>query len=103
MNYVQHRLLGNSDQGSRKYPAVIRHWINVASVGDVTALDRHFRDDFGAMLELGVVDSIEDHTEGIYNFFHNEEGLNCHRSYGYLVNPLTGKIVADWLTGQASE
>jgi hypothetical protein len=22
--------------------------------------------------------------------------LNCHRSYGYLVNPAVGNIIADW-------
>lgn len=97
MNFVQHRLVGNNEQGTRKYPTIIRRWINVASVGDVTALDRHFHDDFQPMLDLGIIESIEDHTEGIYNFFHNEDGLNCHRSYGYLVNPATGKIIADWL------
>ena len=96
MNFVQHRLAGGKEQHKRRYPGMIRHWINVASVGDVTALDRHFHDDFEAMLELGMLESIEDHTDGIYNFFHNEEGLNCHRSYGYLVNPATGKIISDW-------
>jgi hypothetical protein len=96
MNFVQHRLCGNSEQGVRKYPTLIRHWINVAAVGDITALDRHFQDDFEPMLDLGIIDSIEDHTDGIYNFFHNEKGLNCHRSYGYLVNPATGKVIADW-------
>ena len=107
MNYVQHRLQGRHYTGKHKYPTIIRRWINVASVGDVTALDRHFHDDFRAMLELGIIDTIEDHTDGIYNFFHNEEGLNCHRSYGYLVNPATGKIIADWLSesdsGQADQ
>jgi hypothetical protein len=96
MNYVQHRLLGNNENGTRRYPINIRHWVNVSSVGDVTALDRHFRDDFQPMLDLGIIDSIEDHTDGIYNFFHNEDGLNCHRSYGYLVNPATGKVIVDW-------
>lgn len=48
------------------------------------------------MLDLGAIESIEDHCEGIYNFFRNEEGLNCHRSYGYLVNPAVGKVIADW-------
>ncbi len=103
MNYVQHRLQGSRDQKERKYPGMIRRWINIASVGDVTALDRHFHDDFRPMLDLGLVDTIEDHTDGIYNFFHNEDGLNCHRSYGYLVNPATGKIIADWLSESGSE
>ena len=99
MNFVQHRVLGNNAQGKRRYPGMIRRWINIAAVGDITALDRHFYDDFQAMLDLGLVDSIEDHTDGIYNFFHNEDGLNCHRSYGYLVNPATGKVIADWWLG----
>ena len=102
MNFVQHRLQGWNNPGKRKYPSIIRRWINIASVGDVTALDRHFRDDFQAMLQLGLIDSIEDHTDGIYNFYHNEDGLNCHRSYGYLVNPATGNIVADWLSESES-
>ncbi len=96
MNYVQHRLMGNSDTGKKKYPTNIRHWVNISSTGDVTALDRVFSDDFAPMLKLGIIDSIEDHHDGIYNFFHNEEGLNCHRSYGYLVNPAVGKVIADW-------
>ena len=96
MNFVQHRLLGYNEQGKRKYPSIIGRWINIAAVGDITALDRHFSDDFQPMLDLGIIDSIEDHTDGIYNFFHNEQGLNCHRSYGYLVNPATGKTIADW-------
>jgi hypothetical protein len=99
MNFVQHRVLGNNAQGKRRYPGMIRRWINIAAVGDITALDRHFYDDFQAMLDLGLVDTIEDHTDGIYNFFHNEDGLNCHRSYGYLVNPATGKVIADWWLG----
>lgn len=103
MNFVQHRLLGNNEQGKRKYPGIIRRWINIASVGDITALDRHFNDDFHPMQELGIIESIEDHTDGIYNFFHNEEGLNCHRSYGYLVNPATGKVIADWWLASSAD
>lgn len=102
MNYVQRRLQGNNGNGKRKYPIIIRRWINIAAVGDVTALDRHFHDDFITMLDLGLVESVEDHTDGIYNFFHNEDGLNCHRSYGYLVNPATGQAIAEWLQASGS-
>lgn len=96
MNYVQRRLMGNQWTGKKKYPTNIRHWVNISAEGDTTALDRIFADDFAPMLSLGVIDSIEDHCDGIYNFYRNEEGLNCHRSYGYLVNPAVGKIIADW-------
>ena len=96
MNYVQHRLNGNKHKGREKYPTNIRNWVNISSVGDITALDRVFRDDFGHMLELGIIESIEDHSAAIYNFFRNNEGLNVHRSYGYLVNPAVGNIIAEW-------
>ena len=96
MNYVQRQLMGNNQTGKKKYPTNIRHWVNISSVGDITALDRIFADDFEPMLSLGIIETIKDHCEGIYNFYRNEKGLNCHRSYGYLVNPAVGKVVADW-------
>ena len=96
MDYVQRRLMGNKHKGKQKYPDNIRRWVNISSVGDITALDRDFRDDFSHMLEYGMIESIEDHSEAIYNFFRNEQGLNVHRSYGYLVNPAVGYIIADW-------
>lgn len=96
MNYVQRRLMGKNQPGPKKYPINIRRWVNIASVGDITALDRIFSDDFAPMLALGLIDSIEDHCDGIYNFYRNNDGLNCHRSYGYLVNPAVGKVIADW-------
>lgn len=101
VNYVQHRLKGNKYSGKKKYPTNIRNWINISSEGDITALDRIFSNDFSEMLKLEIVESIEDHCEGIYNFFHNEKGLNCHRSYGYLVNPAVGKVIADWWQASA--
>ena len=96
MNYVQRRLMGHGWTGKKKYPTNIRHWVNISSVGDITALDRIFADDFAPMLSLGIIDSIQDHCDGIYNFYRNEEGLNSHRSYGYLVNPAVGQVIADW-------
>lgn len=96
LNFVQNKLQGRQFQGKHKYPTNIKRWINLSSVGDITALDQCFSDDFGAMLELGIIDSIEDHCEGIYNYFHGEDGLNCHRSYGYLVNPAVGEVIAEW-------
>lgn len=96
LNFVQNQIQGRQFQGKHRYPTNIRHWINLSSEGDITALDRCFKDDFGDMLQLGIIDSIDDHCEGIYNFFRGEQGLNCHRSYGYLVNPAVGEIIANW-------
>ncbi len=96
LKYVKRRLNGANYSGEKKYPTNINNWVNVSSVGDITSLGRLFAKDFSPMLELGIINSIEDHCEGVYNFFHNESGLNCHRSYGYLVNPVVGKVIADW-------
>lgn len=96
MNYVQRRLMGNQYKKQKQFPCNIQRWVNISSVGDITALDRVFRDDFSHMLKLGIIDSIEDHSEAIYNFFRNDKGLNAHRSYGYLVNPAVGYIISDW-------
>lgn len=96
MHYVKRRLLGMNGGGKRTYPDRIRRWINLSAEGDVTALNHNFNKSFHIMLESGLVESIEDHCTGIYNFFHTDEGLNPHRSYGYLVNPAVGRIIADW-------
>lgn len=96
MHYVQRRLLGMNGNGLKSYPDRIRRWVNLSAEGDVTALNRNFNESFRPMLEQGLVESIEDHSHGIYNFYRSDEGLNCHRSYGYLVNPAVGNIIADW-------
>jgi len=96
MHYIQRRLLGMNNHGKKTYPDLIRYWINVSAEGDVAALNRNFNESFHAMLELGAVKSIEDHSHGIFNFFRTDAGLNCHRSYGYLVNPAVGSIIANW-------
>jgi len=96
MNYVQRRLMGMQENGEKSYPKLIRRWINLSAEGDIIALERNFHDSFNEMLKHGLVKSIEDHSHGIYNFYRSDEGLNSHRSYGYLVNPAVGSIIADW-------
>jgi hypothetical protein len=96
MHYIRRRLLGMNGNGAKSYPGLIRRWINFSAEGDVAALNQHLKECFQPMLQLGLVESIEDHCHGIYNFFRNDEGLNCHRSYGYLVSPAVGSVIADW-------
>ena len=96
MRFTQQRLQGVRENGTQRYPHNIRRWFNITAQGDLTALDPTVRDDFKAMLELGVVESITDLNGGIFNYFRNEQGLNVHRSYGYLVNPRVGEVVAHW-------
>ncbi len=92
--YIQKCLKGFDASGARRYPNNIRHWTNLSSVGDLTAIDPLLRDDFGAMTELGLVDTIDDRE--LYNWFRFNGRLNTHSEYGYLVNPETARIVSDW-------
>ena len=96
MHYIQRRLLGMNENKKKSYPDRIGRWINLSAEGDVTALNRNFNESFHPMLENGLIESIEDHSHGIYNFFRSDEGLNSHRSYGYMVNPAVGSIIANW-------
>lgn len=96
MNYVQDRLLGHQYKGKNRYPENIRNWVNISAVGDVTSLDRSLTDDYKEMLEFELTESITDHSKDIYNYFRNQDGLNVHRSYGYLVNPAVGEVIANW-------
>lgn len=96
MHYIHRRLLGMNGHQKKTYPGLIRHWVNLSAEGDVTALKQHLKDTFHPMLKLGLAESIEDHCHGIYNYFRSDEGLNCHRSYGYMVNPAVGSIIANW-------
>ena len=96
MHFAQKRLLGARERGARKYPGNIRHWLNIAAQGDLAALDPTVADDFAPMRDLGLIEKISDVDSGIFNYFRNAEGLNVHRSYGYLVNPRVGEVIAKW-------
>jgi len=96
LKFIQKKLQGRRYPNKNRFPANIHRWINFSSVGDTTAVGRRFKDDFSGMLEYGLIDSIEDYCQEIYNFYHDGAGLNCHSSYGYLVNPAVGEIIAQW-------
>ena len=93
-NYLQKRILGHDQNGEARYPHNIRNWSNLSAVGDVTAIDRVLRDDFGEMLDLGLVESVEDID--VLNYFRLNGQLNVHSEYGYLVNETAGRIIANW-------
>ena len=97
-NYLQRRILGHDLSGTARYPENIRCWINLAAVGDMTAIDPVLKNDFGEMLDLDIVECIDDIE--IYNFFRLQGELNVHAEYGYLVNNVTAGIVADWWRAQ---
>jgi len=96
MRFVRHRLVGIHENRERRYPNNIRRWLNIASRGDLTALDPYISDDFEDMVNDGLTESIRDEHRDIYNYFVGTKGLNVHRSYGYLVNAKVGQAIADW-------
>lgn len=96
-NFVRRRLRGRAESGRARYPTNIRRWVNFAALGDTTALHARLAPQFREMVDLGLVESIEDHVD-LENFFHADYGLNVHEAYGYLAQPKVGELVGDWLT-----
>ena len=100
-NVIQRSLLGYSESGTARYPANILDWINIAAIGELTAIDMTLNNDFGEMVDLGLVAGIEDRT--MYNYYHMDGELSVHAEYGYLVNEVTARIVSDWWRQQTRE
>jgi hypothetical protein len=92
--YIQRRLNGCTETGERRYPDNVRHWVNVAAVGEMTAIDMTVRNDFADMIALGLTDEITDIA--VYNYFRHQGVLNVHSEYGYLVNAATATQIRDW-------
>ena len=99
MHFVQDRLLGFCDPYGQRFPCNIRHWVNIAAHGDLTALDPEVRNDFLPMIEQGCAESIEDRHRGVFNYFRNDQGTNMHRSYGYLVEQHVARAILAWWQG----
>jgi len=92
--FIQRRLQGSGEEARRRFPGGIRRWINLSAVGDLTAVDPDLADDFAAMVEYGLVESIEDRA--VHNYYRLDGILNVHAEYGYLANDVTAKVVTEW-------
>ncbi len=95
MKFIFNRLYGVVGD-PKTYPKNIRHWDNVSAHGDIVALNRKLRKTFQDMVKHELVHNIEDHYKCVYNHFRNDTSLNFHRSYGYLINPSVGRLIAKW-------
>ncbi len=94
--FIRNHLLGAAGQGAARYPHNIRRWVNFSARGEMTAIHPQLKPTFGEMLELGLLDTFEDHTD-FYNFFRGDTGLNVHKSYGYLISPVVVDTLVGWL------
>lgn len=95
---VQRHLLGHKETEERRYPAGIDYWVNIAAIGELTAIDRYLRNDFSSMIRQGLVRNIDDRDA--FNWYHMHGDLNVHAEYGYLVNQVTAQCVFDWWRGK---
>lgn len=98
--FMQRQLKGHDRPGRHRYPLNIRRWKNLTAVGDLTAIDPTLADDFGEMLDLGLLDSIDD--QSLLNYFRLDGELNVHAEYGYLANEKTAHTIAAWWRGHVS-
>lgn len=98
LRFVRGQLLGAREQGRRRYPGNIRRWVNMAAVGDMTALGQPLAGAWQEMLDLRLVGQISDRLD-LQTYFRGVEGLNVHRCYGYASNPLVGATIAGWWRG----
>lgn len=92
MLYIRRRLLGAYLKGAQRYPANIIKWVNLAAIGEVTALDRRLADCFSDMRRYGLIAEIDDDLQ-LINQFHGPDGLNVHKCYGYIANPTLARRI----------
>jgi hypothetical protein len=95
LTFVRNQLLGARESGRRRYPDNIRRWKNLAAIGEMTALDRRLADAWAEMRDLGVVEEISDRMD-LQTYFRGADGLNVHKCYGYMVNPVVAGTIAEW-------
>jgi hypothetical protein len=95
--FIRRALKGAGRPEPERYPANVRRWTNLAARGEVVALHPRLRPFFRGMLAHGLVESIDDHVD-LYNHFFGENGIDPHKSYGYLVNEAVAGLIGDWLT-----
>ena len=99
MRYIRRRLKGTGRKNAERYPLNIRNWLNLAAVGEVTALDRRMSDCFSEMLDSGLVDTIRDDLE-LLNQFRGPDGLNVHKCYGYLASQTVAAVIKKFVTAR---
>lgn len=86
----------NYPGGTYKYPKnIISRWHNVAAYDDFISHDPSLKDDFRAMLKHKFLEEIKDHR--IHNCWAFEGKANPHKFYGYLANPGTAGLIAEWM------
>ena len=92
--FIQRRIKGCGEPLDSRYPRNIRHWVNIAAVGDLTSIDMTLQNDYRKMVDHDLIESIEDRH--VFNYFRLDGELNVHAEYGYLINEVTAGFIAEW-------
>jgi hypothetical protein len=95
MGYIRRHLKGAAHAPASRYPTNIGRWVNLAAVGEVTALNRRLADCFAPMAERGCVGAIEDDLT-LVNQFRGSDGLNVHKCYGYMASTTVADLLLAW-------
>ena len=91
---IQRHLFGRDEPAGQRYPQNIGDWVNIAAIGELTAIDRRLGNDFKSVVEQGAVRKITDIE--VFNYYHMHGTLNVHAEYGYLINEATAISVSAW-------
>ena len=94
--FIRRHLQGANKHAAGRYPHNIERWENFSARGEMTAIHPALRPSFGAMVDMGLLQSLQDHTD-FYNHFRGDTGLNVHKSYGYLLSPPVVTTLVGWL------
>ncbi|MEL7538562.1 MAG: hypothetical protein AAFZ58_05570 [Pseudomonadota bacterium] len=94
-NVIQRNLKGAREHGRRRYPSNVRHWANVSAVGELTALDHQFANDYAEMLRYGLVETLVDFR--VYTHYRQDGDLLVHSEYGYLLATETATLIGEFL------
>lgn len=85
------------DDSTDKHPyKIIDEWENIAAVDDFISHDATMKNDYRLMTKFDHLNSIKD--QSIYNCWAMDGAANPHKFYGYLANPATAKLIANWMT-----
>jgi len=96
LNFIQRRLQHPAAVVPTTLKGHIGIWVNATAFGDMTALDPTLADDFSVQVASGMVGEIRD-LAPFFTAYRDRDGLNPHRSHGYLASRPVGAEVAAWL------
>jgi len=96
---VRKNLYDSNERADGIYPKeIIDSWVNITAHDDFVAHDTDIADDFEEMKKRKYLRQVKDLNQ-IYTFWIGEQGINPHKFYGYLDNPVVANQILGWMKG----